>query len=206
MKNIRKLDEGYSLQGNPVVIQGIITTLGRDRAKTSSVPETQNEKPRDAARIYKSRVGKVMYMSHHRPDIPHSVHTLSRSTRNPTTIAVRKLTKLTRYVLGTGEVYQEFYPDPHAEALKVPLDGDWADHEDTRQSCSGRTVLFRGCAVLTWVSTQKTRVVSRAEAELNGIGSGATEGLGAAQFLQEWQYKVVPLPRVDSQRAPVACQ
>ena len=133
-----------------------------------------------------------MYMSHHRPDIPHSVNTLSRSTRNPTTIAVRKLTKLTRYVLGTGEVYQEFYPDPHAEALKVPLDGDWTDHEDTRQCCSGRTVLFHRCAVLTWVGTQKTRVVSSADAKLYGIGPGAKEGLGAAHFSEEWQYKVVP--------------
>ena len=147
-----------------------------------------------------------MYMSHHRPDSPHSVQTLSRSTRNPTTIAVQNLTKLTRYVLGTGEVYQEFYPDPHAEALKVPLDGDWADHEDTRQSCSGRTVLFHRCAVLTWVGTQKTRVVSSADAKLYGIGSRAKEGLGAAQLSEEWQYKAVPLLRVDSQRALVACQ
>ena len=119
---------------------------------------------------------------------------------------VRKLTKLTRYVLGTAEVYQEFDPDLHAEALKVPLDGDCADHEDTRQSCSGRTVLFRRCAVLTWLGTQKTRVVSSADAKLYGIGSGANGRLRSTQLSEEWQYKVVPLLQTDSQRALVACQ
>ena len=47
--------------------------------------------------------------------------------RNPTTIAMRTFKKLTRYLLGTGEVYQALRPDPHAEALKVQVDSDWAD-------------------------------------------------------------------------------
>ena len=104
--------------------------------------------------------------------------------RNPTVIAMRRLKKLTRYLLGTSEVYQELCPDPHAETLQVPVDSDWADDRKTRQSCSGGAVLFHGCAVLTWARTQKTRALSSAEAELYGIGSGAIEGLGAAQLLR----------------------
>ena len=42
-------------------------------------------------------------------------------------------------------------------------------------------MLFHQCAVLTWARTQKTRALSSAEAE------------GAAQLLQEWQRKAVPL-------------
>ena len=34
-------------------------------------------------------------------------------------MAMRRLTKLTQYLLGTSEVYQELCPDPHAETLKV---------------------------------------------------------------------------------------
>ena len=99
-------------------------------------------------------------------------------------IAMRRLKKLTRHLLGTSEVYQELCPDPHAETLQVPVDSDWADDRKTRQSCSGGAVLFHGCAVLTWARTQKTRALSSAEAELYGIGSGAIEGLGAAQLLR----------------------
>lgn len=213
--NLRKLDNGYSLQGKPLLIHGIATALGMENAKTSLIPETINEKAQDSddesltpseARNFRTCVGKAMYLSHHRPDIQHSVNTLSRSMRNPTMIAMRRLKKLTRYLLGTSEVYQELCPDPHAETLQVPVDSDWADDRETRQSCSGGAVLFHGCAVLTWARTQKTRALSSAEAELYGIGSGAIEGLGAAQLLQEWQYKTVPLLQTDSQSALAVCK
>ena len=121
-------------------------------------------------------------------------------------IAMRRLKKLTRYLLGTSEVYQELCPDPHAETLQVPVDSDWADDRKTRQSCSGGAVLFHGCAVLTWARTQKTRALSSAEAELYGIGSGAIEGLGASQLLREWQYETVPLLQTDSQSALAVCK
>ena len=213
--NLRKMDNGYSLQGKPLLIHRIATALGMENAKTSPIPETINEKAQDGdeesltpseARNFRTCVGKAMYLSHHRPDIQHSVNTLSRSMRNPTVIAMRRLKKLTRYLLGTSEVYQELCPDPHAETLQVPVDSDWADDRKTRQSCSGGAVLFHGCAVLTWARTQKTRALSSAEAELYGIGSGAIEGLGASQLLREWQYETVPLLQTDSQSALAVCK
>ena len=54
--------------------------------------------------------------------------------------------------------------------------------------------------------TQKTRALSSAEAELYGIGSGAIEGLGAAQLLRERQYETVPLLQTDSQSALAVCK
>ena len=119
---------------------------------------------------------------------------------------MRRLKKLTRYLLGTSDVYQEFCPDPHAEMLQVPVDSDWADDKATRQSCSGGAILFHNCAVLTWVRTQKTRALSSAEAELYAIGSGAIEGLGAAQLLKEWQCETAPLLWTDSQSALAVCR
>ena len=121
-------------------------------------------------------------------------------------IAMRRLKKLTRYLLGTSEVYQELCPSPHAETLQGPVDSDGADDKETRQSCSGGAVLFHGCAVLTWARTKKTRALSSAEAELYAMASGAIEGLGAAQLLQEWLCKTVPLLLTDSQSAPAVCK
>ena len=75
-----------------------------ENAKASPIPETINEKAQDGdeesltpseARNFRTCVGKAMYLSHHRPDIQHSVNTLSRSMRNPTVIAMRRLKKLT---------------------------------------------------------------------------------------------------------------
>ena len=90
--------------------------------------------------------------------------------------------------------------------MQEPVDSDWADDKETRQSCSGGAVLFHGCAVLTWARTKNTRALSSAEAELYAIGSGAIEGLGAAKLLQEWQCKTVPLLWTDSQSALAVCK
>ena len=46
-------------------------------------------------------------------------------------MAMRRLKKLTPYLFGTSEVYQELCPDPHADTLKVPVDSDWADDKGT---------------------------------------------------------------------------
>ena len=149
--------------------KGIAIVLGMDNTKASLIPETINEKAQDCddesltpneARTFKTCVGEAMYLSHHRRDIQHSVNTLSRSMRNPTMIAVRRLEQLTRYLLGTGEVYQELCLDPHAEALNVPVDSNWAHDTEIRQSCSGGAVLFHGCGVLTWARTQTTRALA----------------------------------------------
>ena len=111
---MRKLESGHSLQDKPLLFHGIATAVGMENATESLTPETINEKAQDgdeesltpdAAPIFKTCVGKAMYLSHHRPDIRHSVSTLSRLMRNPTTIAVPRLKKLTRYLLATSEVY-----------------------------------------------------------------------------------------------------
>ena len=82
------------------------------------------------------------------------------------------------------------------KTLQVPVDSDWADDRETRQSCSGGAVLFHVGA-----HAEDESFFSSVEAELYGIGSGAIEGLGAAQLLKEWQYKTVPLLQTDSQSA-----
>ena len=145
--NLRKLEKRVFVAGKePFLIHGIATALGMDNAKTSLVPESINEKSQDdddepltpgETRTFKTCVGKAMYLSHYRPDTQHIVNTLSGSWRNPTMTAMRKLQKLTRFLLGTREVYQELCPDPHAETLQVPVDSDWADDKETRQVCSG---------------------------------------------------------------------
>ena len=196
--NIRKLENEYSLQSKPLVIHGIAPALGMENARASLKPETSSEKAQDGddesltpdeARVFNTCVGNAVYLSQHRPDVQRSVQTLSRSMRKRTTTAIRKLKKLTRCSLGTSEVYQELRLDPHAETLKVPVDSDWADDKETRQSCSG-AALFHGCAVLTRARTQKTRTLSSAEAKLYGVGAETSEGLGAARLASTKQYHI----------------
>ena len=46
--NIRKLENGYSLQSNPLLIQGIVRTLGTKNAKAS--PHTRNHQRQSTGR------------------------------------------------------------------------------------------------------------------------------------------------------------
>ena len=114
--NIQTLKTGYALQGNPPLNPGVAMALGKENERVSLKAEIIKDKAQvsadepltpDSARIFKIWVGKAMYISHHRPDIHHSMNTLSRSMRNRTTIAMRRLKRLTGDFLGTGEVYRE---------------------------------------------------------------------------------------------------
>ena len=114
--NLRKLENGYALQDKPFLIHENATAFDMENTKSSPIPESISHKPQDDddqpltpsdARTFKTCVGKAMYLSHHRPDIQHSVDTLSRSMRNNTITAMQKLKKLTHYLLGTSDVYHE---------------------------------------------------------------------------------------------------
>ena len=114
--NLRKLENGYALQDKPFLIHEIATALELENTKTSLIPDSISQKPQDDddqppipsdTRIFKTRVDKAMYLSHDRPDIQHSVDTLSRSMRNPTITAMQKLKKLTHHLLSTNGVYKE---------------------------------------------------------------------------------------------------
>ena len=187
--NLRQLENGYSLQGKPLHIHGIATAFGTENAKASLIPRTINEKAQDGddeilisneARTFKTCVGKAMYLSHHRPDIQHSVNTLSRSMRNPTMIAMRRLKKLTRHLLGRSEVYQNLSPDPPAAGLTT---------KKIVQSCNGGAVFLS--------RTQCSRVHAHRRPELfraqrpsgTALAQEQSKVWGEAQFLQEWQYK-----------------
>ena len=116
--NLRKLEKGYELQNKPFLIYEIAADadLKMENAKTSLTPESISQTSQDDddqlptpsdTRIFRTHVDKAMYHIYHRPDIQHSVDTLSRSMRNPTIAAMQKLKKLTHHLLGTSNKYQE---------------------------------------------------------------------------------------------------
>ncbi|CAK0870998.1 unnamed protein product [Prorocentrum cordatum] len=214
--DLREIEGGFALQGNPLLITDMAELLGLENAKYSAVPETANAKKQSdddddldysGAEVCKSRVGKAMHASHHRADIQHAVNALLKRMKQPTNGAPRKLEKLARYPLGTRDVCPELVPNQDAETLETFTDSDWADDKDTRKSVSCGAIQMHGCSALTYARTQKTPALSSAEAELYAIGSGAIETLGAAQLLKEWKCDGVnPLLMTYSQSALAVCR
>lgn len=56
------------------------------------------------ATLYKCLVGKLLYLTHSRPDIVFTVNVLSRSMANPTKIQLWVAKKVLRYLAGTKEL------------------------------------------------------------------------------------------------------
>ena len=126
--NIRKVDGGFTLQGNPLLITDMAALLGMENAKTSEVPETINAKTQQDdeeelsaqdAVLHRSCVGKAMYLSHQRPDIQHIVNKLSKQMKTPMMKGWRMLEKLVRYLLGTCEIHQLLVPRGGSDSLKT---------------------------------------------------------------------------------------
>ena len=194
--NILKIEGGFSLMGNPLLIDEMAVILGLENAKSCIVPESKDPRkmPDDndlldakMAAQYRTCVGKALYLSAHRVDIQHVVCKLSRTMKEPTMQQWRKLKKLVRYLLGTKEVFQLLVPKAGSKLLEAFTDSDWADDKDDRRSTSGGIITMHGAMVASWARTQKTPALSSTEAELYAATAGASDLLGANTLLTEWK-------------------
>jgi len=114
---------------------------------------------------------------------------------------LRRLKRLTRYLLGTKDVVLALIPERKKPRLVAPVDSDWADSKLTRKSCSGGALLLHGSNVSSWARTQTSYAQSSAEGELYALGTGGTEAIGLSHLLEEFGYETTPLLLTDSKAA-----
>ena len=69
--------------------------------------------------------------------------------------------------------------------LEIYCDTDFAGCKETRRSTSGGVCLLGGCNIKQWSKTQTTIALSSGEAELHGINSGITQGLGLQSIAKD---------------------
>ncbi|XP_035845685.1 uncharacterized mitochondrial protein AtMg00810-like [Helianthus annuus] len=122
---------------------------------------------------YQKLVGKLIYLSHTRPDIAYTVHYLSQHMHKPTAAHSQIAFKLLRYLKNA----------PGA-------DSDWAKCVDSRKSVTGFGI-FLGNSLISWKS-KKQSVVSRssAEAEYRSMCAALCEIMWLINVLQELQVKI----------------
>ena len=155
---------------------------------------------------YRTCVGKLIHLSHHRSDIQHAVHRLCKKVQLPLAGDWIRLKKLARYLAGTRNVYLKLSPVAGRPVVEVYTDADWADKKSNRRSTSGGALMYYGCPILTWSRGQASFALSSAESELYAIGTGAVEALGFCQLLKELGVNVVPTLFTDAQSALDICK
>ncbi|KAI5350823.1 hypothetical protein L3X38_003714 [Prunus dulcis] len=150
-----------------------------DHAPGIDTPSEQNPKlglypdqvPTDKER-YQRLVGKLIYLSHTRPDIAYAVRIVSQFMYSPSEDHMSAVMRILRYLKVTYGKGLMFYKYGHTDVEEY-TDVDWVGSVTDRHSMSGYFTFVSG-SLVTWRS-KKQKVVSRssAEAEYRGMAQAA---------------------------------
>ncbi|CAM8913556.1 unnamed protein product [Rhodiola kirilowii] len=112
--------------------------------------------------IYRTLVGKLIYLNVTRPDIAFSVHILSQFLATPTDDHLQAANRVLRYIK-SAPAQGLFYPARASLTLEGFCDADWASCPISRRSTTGYGIKL-GPSLISW-RTRKQAVVSQSSAE-----------------------------------------
>ncbi|KAJ8750432.1 hypothetical protein K2173_015571 [Erythroxylum novogranatense] len=136
------------------------------------------------SRRYQHLVGKLIYLSHTRPDIAYAVGVVSQFMHCPQKSHLEATMRILRYLKGTPGIGILFRKNGHLR-VEAYTDADWAGSPVDRRSTCGYFTL-------------KVVALSSAEAEFRGISRGLAEVLWLRKLLIE-----IGFP--PSQACPLMC-
>ena len=133
---------------------------------------------------YQRLVGKLIYLSHTRPDIAFAVSVVSQFMHAPCEEHMEAVYRILRYLKGTPGKGLLFKKN-EARSVEAFTDADWAGSIKDRRSTSGYCTFVWGNLV-TW-RCKKQSVVARssAEAEFRAVAQGICELLWLKLLLGE---------------------
>ena len=141
------------------------------------------EGPTDKGR-YQRLVGKLIYLSHTRPDVAYAVSLVSQFMHDPKQDHMEAALRIIRYLKGTAGMGMLFKKNGHF-SISGYTDASWAGDLSDRRSTSGYFT-FVGGNLVTWKSKkQKVVALSSAEAEFRGIAKGLAELLWIRKLMFE---------------------
>ena len=168
---------------------------------TKRLSRSEESSPVDKGR-YQRLVGKLIYLSHTRPDIAYSVSVVSQHMNNSTEDHLEAVNRILRYLKMTPGHGLLFRKCENREVV-IYTDASWAGELTDRRSTTGYCSYVWGNLV-TWRS-KKQAVVSRssAESEYRALALGICEGMWLQRLLRELKVEVQDSVKMfsDSQAA-----
>ncbi|RVW35157.1 Retrovirus-related Pol polyprotein from transposon TNT 1-94 [Vitis vinifera] len=172
-------------------ILDLLTEVGLLDCKPTETPiipnhklgEYPNQVPTDKGR-YQRLVGKLIYLSHTRPDIAYAVSVVSQFMHCPSEDHMSAVMQILRYLKSFPGKGLMFSRNDHLR-VEGYTDADWAGNIMDRKSTSGYFT-FVGGNLVTWRSKkQKVVALFSAEAEFRGMAKGLCELLWLRRLLTE---------------------
>lgn len=159
----------------------IIAETGNLGAKPALTPLEQNhqlatvESPLFSdPKQYRRLVGRLIYLTHTRPELSYAVHILTQFMKTPKQAHWDAATRVVRFLKGSPGQGIFLNADPDL-TMTVYCDSDWSACPITRRSLSAFVVML-GASPISW-KTKKQRTVSHssAEAEYRSMASALRE-------------------------------
>ncbi|KAI3730698.1 hypothetical protein L1987_61872 [Smallanthus sonchifolius] len=138
---------------------------------------------------YQKLIGKLIYLSHTRPDISYAVQFLSQFMHKPTNIHLQIALRLLRYLKrapGNGILFSK----GKKFDISAYANSDWGKCLESRRSVTGFAVFLGNCLV-SWKSKKQSTVSrSSAEAEYRSMCAATCEVMWLINVLNELQVPV----------------
>ncbi|GJS41550.1 ribonuclease H-like domain-containing protein [Tanacetum coccineum] len=151
--------------------------------KVSGEP-TLNDPVIDKITEYQKLIGKLIYLTHTRPDISYAVHCLSQFMHRPLRSHLKIALKVLRYLKGSPGKGVHIIRCPKV-SLETFVDADWAKCLITRKSVTGFCLFLNG-SLVSWKSKkQNTLSKSTAEAEYRAMASATSETIWVLKILKD---------------------
>nr|GEV89718.1 ribonuclease H-like domain-containing protein [Tanacetum cinerariifolium] len=165
----------------------LLHEFGMLGCKPTSVPMEPNnvlnfkvcddDPPLNNITTYQKLVGKLIYLTHTRPDIAYFVHCLSQHMHAPLKSHLQAAFNVVRYLkgsLGKGLMYT-YSPNSSSDEMVAYADSDWAKCPKTKKIVFGYCVFLNGC-LISWKSKKHaTLSKSSTEAEYRSMASASCE-------------------------------
>ncbi|KAH9716002.1 hypothetical protein KPL71_021292 [Citrus sinensis] len=154
---------------------------------TLFIKKRQDQVPVDKGR-YQRLIGRLMYLSHTRPDLAYALSVVSQFMHNPGEQHIKAVMRILRYLKTNPGKRILFSKNEDYSNIEVYTDADWVGSVSDRRSTSGHFT-FVGGNLVTWRS-KKQHVVARssAETEYRGMALGVCEGLWISFILNDLGY------------------
>lgn len=133
---------------------------------------------------YQRLVGRLIYLSHTRPDLAYAVGVVSQFMHSPRESHMEAVYRILRYLKSAPGRGILFSKHDHLQ-VEAYTDADWAGSVTDRRSTSGYCT-FVGGNLVTWRSKKQSVVArSSAEAEFRAMAHGVCELLWLKSLLKE---------------------
>ncbi|KAH9751535.1 hypothetical protein KPL71_014332 [Citrus sinensis] len=181
---------GISVSQRKYVLD-LLEEIGMSGCRPSDTPVDPNQKLGEVSNgvlvdkgRYQRLVGKLIYLSHTRPDIAFAISAVSQYMHSPYAEHLEAVHKILRYLKSTpgrGLLFKK----SDQRSVEVFTDANWAGLVSDRRSTSGYCTFLWG-NLITWRS-KKQNVVARSstEAEFRAMANGVCEVLWIKRVLGE---------------------